>query len=111
MTHAKAAVPLHEFAAHEFGKVLRLDGHADLIPVTLGVGGHKALRPNDLVPNPGVQVRAKAVAGVSDLWKHVRVPVSPPDTLLPQSCFPKSGNLFRDMAVQFPCAVSVCELW
>ena len=78
--------------AAEFGRVIDIDGHAALLPVNFGMGGHEALRPNDPVPVLGARARAKAIEGITDFCKHLQTPVPPLEQLLPPSLFPESGN-------------------
>ena len=72
--------------------MIDIDGHAALLRVNFGVGGHGSLRPNDPVPVPGARARAKAIEGITDLCKHLQTPVPLLDQLLPPSLFPESGN-------------------
>ena len=81
----------------EFGRVIDIDGHAVLLPVNFGVGGHEALRPNDPVPVPGARARAKAIEGITDFCKHLQTPVPPLDHVLPPSLFPESGDVLSQL--------------
>ena len=83
-------------AAH-YGAVIDVDGQVALVPVALNVGGHGGLRPNDPVPVPGPEARDKAVSGMKSFSTHPDVPVPPPDILPPNSLFPETGTLLRQL--------------
>ena len=88
-----------EFRKHaaQYGDVIDVDGHVALVPVALNVGGHGGLRPNDPVPVPGHEAHDKAITGIKSFCTYLNVPVPPLDILLPNSLFPETETLLRQL--------------
>ena len=49
------------------------------------------------VPGHGAQAREKAISGIKSFCTHLHVPVPPLDNLLPNSLFPETGTLLRQL--------------
>ena len=75
-----------------------------LVPVSLNVGGHGGLWPNDPLLVPGHVARDKAISGRQTFCTHLSVPVLPLDVLVPpldvlhpKSLFLESSVLLRQL--------------